>query len=110
MMEVVRSSVTSVLKRATRRNIPEDGILHSHRRENLKSYDKYILLGNNSSPLSCAVGIRRFLDVLHWLNYKSPENSTFRKLDLFPSSDERMELPTLLGPLDGANLNHCALF
>jgi hypothetical protein len=24
--------------RATRRNIPEDGILHSHRRENLKSY------------------------------------------------------------------------
>jgi hypothetical protein len=24
-----------------RRNIPEDGILHSHRRENLKSYMKY---------------------------------------------------------------------
>jgi hypothetical protein len=24
--------------KATRRNIPEDGILHSHRRENLKSY------------------------------------------------------------------------
>jgi hypothetical protein len=24
--------------RATRRNIPEDGILHSHRRENHKSY------------------------------------------------------------------------
>jgi hypothetical protein len=29
---------TSVLARATRRNIPEDGILHSHRPENLKSY------------------------------------------------------------------------
>jgi hypothetical protein len=28
----------SVLTRATRRNIPEDRILHSHRRENLKSY------------------------------------------------------------------------
>jgi hypothetical protein len=29
---------TSVLTRATRRNIPEDGFLHSHRRENLKCY------------------------------------------------------------------------
>jgi hypothetical protein len=27
-----------VLTRATRLNIPEDDILHSHRRENLKSY------------------------------------------------------------------------
>jgi hypothetical protein len=26
------------LVRATRRNIPEDNILHSHRRENFKSY------------------------------------------------------------------------
>jgi hypothetical protein len=38
MIEEVRCSETSDLTRATRRTIPEDGILHSDRRENLKSY------------------------------------------------------------------------
>jgi hypothetical protein len=38
MMEALRSSETSRLTRATLRNIPEDGILHSHRSEILKSY------------------------------------------------------------------------
>jgi hypothetical protein len=36
MMEALLSSET--LTRATQRNIPEDGVLHSHRRGNLKSY------------------------------------------------------------------------
>jgi hypothetical protein len=38
MIEELRSSETSVLTRVKLRHIPEDGILHSHRRENFKSY------------------------------------------------------------------------
>jgi hypothetical protein len=36
MMEAIRSSETPVLTTVTLRLIPEDDILHSHRRENLK--------------------------------------------------------------------------
>jgi hypothetical protein len=35
-MKEIRCSETSVHTRSTRRHIPEDGILHSHRRENLE--------------------------------------------------------------------------
>jgi hypothetical protein len=38
IIDAIRSTETSVLTRATRPNIPEDGTLNSHCRENLKSY------------------------------------------------------------------------
>jgi hypothetical protein len=38
MIETPSSSETSVLTRFTKLNIPQDGIVQSHRRENLNSY------------------------------------------------------------------------
>jgi hypothetical protein len=57
-MEALCSSETSDFTRATRRNIPEDGILHSYRRESLKSY---IALTGWALKRRCNVEWRRLL-------------------------------------------------
>jgi hypothetical protein len=49
MMEAIHSFKPSVLKKATWHNIPEDGILHSHHYENLKSYKNMFCM----SKLKC---------------------------------------------------------
>jgi hypothetical protein len=43
MMEALSCFETSVLTRATLHNILEDGILYSHSRENLKSYNEMLV-------------------------------------------------------------------
>jgi hypothetical protein len=41
---------------------------------------------------------------------KKLENTTFKKLDLFPYSGEGGNTPTPLGPIERLNLNHCTTY
>jgi hypothetical protein len=60
MMGAIRSSDTSVLTRATLRNIPGDGILHSPCRGNLRLYPTLtgwgLYLRHNVSPVKYELG------------------------------------------------------
>jgi hypothetical protein len=73
MNKSLSSSETSVPTRTTRRNIPEDPILHSYRRENLKSYISLCssVMSDHHSVIYC--GRKRWLHISEMLRGKHVE-------------------------------------
>jgi hypothetical protein len=95
MMEAIRFSETSVPTRATLHNIPEDGILHSRRRENLRMLQDSLLLAIISAQppaLPCPVlwkprAVSPWAESLHQETDHSPCSHAVRcKVLMFPAT------------------------
>jgi hypothetical protein len=62
-------------------------------------------MGSNGSVPAKRVRINGFVDFVHRPEFQVLENTTFRKLGLFPSAGEERKTSRLLGPLERANLH-----
>jgi hypothetical protein len=78
--EALRSSDTSILIRAIRRNISKDGIIHSHRSGNLKCYKVRVILRQRSVGQS--IPVKATIRETRPISFNSVD-SILRHLDFF---------------------------